>query len=73
MSTAVPIECHDFIVIEWSINKIFTLFQNYKKVSLNDLVTCHVNNVKDIGKVIFTGSYFKLFYCRLYLVNKIEN
>lgn len=46
-----------FILVEWSINKIFTVLQNFKKVQLNELVTCKVNNTKDIGKVIFIGKY----------------
>lgn len=46
----------DFILIEWSINKIFTVIQNHKNVKLNDTVTCRVNDIKDIGNVVYVGT-----------------
>jgi hypothetical protein len=45
----------EYLLIEWSINKCFTPFPNKKNVKLDDLVTCYVNNLKDVGKVIFVG------------------
>ena len=49
-------ELNDYVIIDWSASKIFTLFENFKRVTLGDLVTCIVNNNKDIGTVVFTGS-----------------
>lgn len=49
-------DSEDFILIEWSINKIFTVIQNHKNVKLNDTVTCRVNDIKDIGNVVFVGT-----------------
>lgn len=47
-----------FILVEWSLNKVFTVLINNKNVKLNQLVTCQVNNTKDIGKVVFIGIVF---------------
>lgn len=46
----------EFILVEWSLNKIFTVIQNYKNVKLNDTVTCRVNDIKDIGNVVYVGT-----------------
>lgn len=48
-------KCNKFIIIDWSVNQFYTVFENFKKVNLGDLVTCFVNNAKDIGRVIFVG------------------
>lgn len=47
-----------FILVEWSLNKVFTVLLNNKSVKLNQLVTCKVNNTQDIGKVVFIGIVF---------------
>ena len=48
----------EFLLIEWSINKCITPFPNKKNVKFDDLVTCQVNNIKDVGKVIYVGMYY---------------
>ena len=44
-----------YILIKWSNHKIYTVLENYKEVKQGDLVTCFVNKVKDVGKVVFAG------------------
>lgn len=51
---------NDYIVVDWVANKFYTLMENTKNVKLNDLVTCHLNDTKDNGVVIFVGK-LKLF------------
>ena len=46
----------DFLVVEWTLNKVYTILQNAKSVRPGDLVTCRVNDLKDTGKVLFIGS-----------------
>ena len=45
------------MIVEWSLNRIFTLVPNGKNVKLNNLVTCKVNDLKDTGRVLFIGMY----------------
>ena len=56
---------NDFVIIDWSASKIFTLFENFKRVKLGDLVTCIVNNNKDIGTVVFTGFCYYIYWLNL--------
>ncbi|RNA08742.1 hypothetical protein BpHYR1_014404 [Brachionus plicatilis] len=56
----------EFILVEWSLNRIFTVIQNYKNVKLNDTVTCRVNDIKDTGIVVYVGTEEK---CNQILIN----
>ena len=45
----------EFLIVKWSISKIYTLIENQKYAKLNSIVTCNINYIKDIGEVIFIG------------------
>lgn len=45
-----------FIIVDWSLNKLYTVFENSKQVKVGDKVTCFVNHTKDIGIVKFAGN-----------------
>ena len=46
----------EYLIVKWSINKIYTIIENFKCVKISTIVTCYVNYTKDIGEVIFVGS-----------------
>lgn len=47
---------NEFLIVKWSLSKMYTIIQNFKSVKLHALVTCYVNYTKDVGEVIFIGT-----------------
>lgn len=54
-STSSSSSSEEFLVVEWSLNKLYSTIRNVKNVKLNDIVTCVVNDIKDTGRVIYIG------------------
>jgi hypothetical protein len=52
-------QSESFMIVKWIENKVYSILLNNKKVELDDLVTCLVNNHQDVGKVVFLGCKLK--------------
>jgi hypothetical protein len=60
---------NEFIIVDWSMNQIYTVFENFKGVKKGDIVTCFVNNAKDIGRVIYVGMLANLLFLKNLKIN----